>query len=414
MRAALGYCLVAAVVVIAVIALIAPISRCVVAPRPRDIEPIAHHEVARAASVAIAPQLPPTPPMRRHTYRVAGAVLVAGTTTACPEAEVTLTDADGRDTRATLYAGIESVEVSPGQYLVDVSCKDYQSADHYASIVVTDHDVVGLVWPVTRGATIAGRVVSSSGEVVPDASVAVALVGVDTPVQTSGWGREISDTAGRFAISGLAPGVYHVAIESSIGMPPVDGFRVAVVDQVVERDFILDPTASVDGVLEDVDGNKIARTEVYARAARWSRIVTTDTEGRFHLIARAGDITLLAQRPGRDWFVSSDRGDRFTVAVGSNSVSLIVAARTAELHGDVIDEHGRPQGGVTVSAIAERATDMRDEARSATNGVTTDDAGRFTIEGLDDGPYTLRVFDADTETFVTHVATGSATTVQFR
>ena len=222
-----------------------------------------------------------------------------------------------------------------------------------------------------------------------------------------------SDAAGRFTISGLAPGVYHVAIESSIGLPPVEGFRVAVVDQVVERDFILDPTASVDGVLEDVDGNKIADTEVYARAARWSRIVTTDAAGRFHLTARAGDILLLAQRPGRSYFVSGDPGDRFTVAVGSNSVSLIVAARTAKLRGDVIDEHGEPQVGVTVSAIAERATDMRDEARSATNGVTTDEAGRFTIDGLDDGLYTLRVFEGDTETFVTHVAAGGVTTVQF-
>ena len=67
----------------------------------------------------------------------------------------------------------------------------------------------------------------------------------------------------------------------------------------------------------------------YARAVgtKWSQIVTTDEVGRFHLTARPGDITLVAQRPGQTYFVSTDPEDvRITVNAGANRVKLIIAS----------------------------------------------------------------------------------------
>ena len=275
------------------------------------------------------PALPASVTPIHRTYQVAGKVLT-DTTTPCPNADVSLTD--HAELRAT-YEPDGTVRfdgVPPGRYAIDVSCKNYRSAPRYDAVVVTDRDELGLSWFVTPGASISGRVRSSLGEPVADAHVSVAMIGVDTPLQRSGWGRDQSDANGRFRISGLPPGIYYVAIDSTLGLTPIGAFRVVVDDdEAVERDFMLDAAALVDGVLEDNLGRSIPQTDVYARAVgtKWSQIATTDETGRFHLTARAGEITLVAQRPGQTYFVSTDPVDaRITVNAGGNRVKLIIAS----------------------------------------------------------------------------------------
>ncbi len=283
-------------------------------------------------------------PIRTPRYHVSGRVTIGETAAPCPDAEVTLAAVDQRELRTTADAdGIERFDdVPPGRYAVAVSCKDYLDAPSYPAITVTDHDLGELAWRVERGATITGHVVLSTGDAVADASLAVALVGVDTPVATSGWGRDRSDTTGGFSISGLPPGTYTVAIDSSVAVAPADGFRVIVGEnEVIERDFVLDAAALVAGLIEDPRGTPIPNTDVFARSVerRWSTIATTDAAGRFQLTIRPGDYTLVVQRPGRAYFVSTDPEVdlRITVSAGVTQVTLTAAARDADLGGRVGD-----------------------------------------------------------------------------
>ncbi len=393
--------------------------------QPADPQPPqAAKRAASARVISLAPRTPaslapttaevtaPVPPRRYHVW---GRVTIGDTAAPCPDAEVTLVGVDRRELRATADAdGIDQLDdVLPGRYDVGVSCKDYLGAPSYPAITVTDHDLGDLAWRVERGAAITGRVVLSTGDTVAGASLAVAMVGVDSPVATSGWGRDQSDTSGRFQISGLAPGTYALAIDSAFGVTPVDGFRVVVGEhEVVDRDFALDPAARIDGVVEDTRGAPIANTDVFARSVgtRWSTIATTDAAGRFQLTARPGEYTLLVQRPGRAYFASDDPDADLQLALsaGVTRVTLTGAARDAELRGRVRDAHGLPRADVTVSVVAERARDTREEARFAAISATTDSGGQFVISALTAGDYTVFASaPGGSEVFATHVAAGS-------
>jgi hypothetical protein len=248
------------------------------------------------------------------------------------------------------------------------------------------------------------------------------VVGGDAPARISGWGRDHSDTAGHFTISGLPAGEYRVAIDSWDGIAPRDGFRVTVADnEIVERDFVLDAASVIDGIVEDSRGSAMADLDVFVRSAttRWSTLVTTNAAGRFYLVARPGELTFLAQRSGRSVFMSDDPDvdARIEVVAGENHVRVRVAARTAALHGQVLDEQGMPRPGVMVAATAERVSKtVHEEVRFAAGAVATDQDGRFAIEGITDGVYTVRAFIPDgtdtsainvPETFAIHVAAGS-------
>jgi hypothetical protein len=187
------------------VAVVVIIVWCRQVPHP-PIEPAPRRTAVRAAierAVSLGPRRPasfaattaevagPIPPRR---YHVSGRVTIGETAAPCPDAEVTLADVDRRELRVTADAdGIERFDdVPPGRYTVGVSCKDFLDAPTYPAITVTDHDLGDLAWRVERGATIAGRVLLSTGGAVAGASLAVAMVGVDSPVATSGWGRDQS------------------------------------------------------------------------------------------------------------------------------------------------------------------------------------------------------------------------------
>ena len=77
---------------------------------------------------------------------------------------------------------------------------------------------------------IAGRVIDATGRPVPKALVGAQLTEYRTRI-LGGWGETQTDDQGRFAITGLEPGVYNLLLEEAPGRPKataraVEGLRV--------------------------------------------------------------------------------------------------------------------------------------------------------------------------------------------
>lgn len=379
-----------------------------------------HHDVAprHEASVSIERrEAPPSPPRLEpsiQTYRVSGNVV------GCERAEVTLADGSGHQWRMILDDDdTEHLDdVAPGRYAVEIGCKDGLAGASYPPVVVADRAIDGIVWRVPRGATLRGRVVSAGGVGI-EADIELAIAGVDTPLRTTGWGRDHSDTAGHFTISGLPAGDYQIAISSWDGVAPAEGFRVAIgEDEIVERDFALDAAGEVVGLVIDARGKPVADLDVFVRSTttRWVNITTTNSGGKFYVVARPAELTFLAQRWGRTSFRSDDPDvdARRDVSAGGNAVRIILPVKNATLRGRVADSHGAARAEVTVAAIAEReGRDMHEEARYADGAVTTDADGHFTIGPLPDGMYAVHAASSDgAEAFAFHVRAGSQIALQ--
>jgi hypothetical protein len=213
-----------------------------------------------------------------------------------------------------------------------------------------------------------------------DATTGDALAGVRIRCEdtTSGEPAEsITDASGRFIIADLLTGEARLGITVS-GYEPLRGHRVAVVGgTVTEVDLSLSPRdgqpATIRGTVTGPDG-PLAGARVSAAAAR----TRTDRAGGYelHLPRATEDVVVTFEAPG---YAAVTR----VVAIGSIhqgrtvlDIALNGGGRRS-LRGVIIDAHdGEPVEGATVTC-GSRTT-------------RTDAAGAFTLEGLPDGPLTIR------------------------
>jgi len=221
--------------------------------------------------------------------RVTGRVVIEPEHASCPGAGFMLRDealdryvdvtheADG-----TLHAD----GVIPGSYAVTAWCDGYLSAAHYPSLVVGDRDVGGLVWPVTRGATLRGRVVSQHGAPITDASVTAN--GVDN--DSAKYAREQVTATGDYVLRGMRPGRYTVKVARphTFGtVPAVESTTVVDIAGDTRRELTLvDTSGSITGYVAGSDGQALTRVFVQATPANpdaWSGRVRTDDAGAFGL-----------------------------------------------------------------------------------------------------------------------------------
>lgn len=213
-----------------------------------------------------------------------------------------------------------------------------------------------------------------------DATTGDALAGARIRCEntTSGEPAEsITDASGRFIITDLLTGEVPLKITAS-GYEPLRGHRVAVVGgTVTEVDLSLSPRdgkpAIVRGTVTGPDG-PLAGARVSAAAAR----TRTDRAGGYELrLPRVTeDVVVTFEAPG---YAAVTR----VVAIGSIQQGRTVldialdGGGTRSLRGVIIDAHdGEPVEGATVTC--------------GSRSTRTDAAGAFTLEGLPDGPLTIR------------------------
>jgi hypothetical protein len=158
----------------------------------------------------------------------------------------------------------------------------------------------------------------------------------------------------------------------------------------------VDPlTASIRGRITTADtGAPIRGAEVrLSMDGRFSRLVTTNGEGRYELRnLPAGVYKLIVSRTG---FISLEFGQRrpfetastITVGEGQSATGNVALIRGGAIFGRVVDQFGDPSVGTRVQVLRVRMEDGRRRLLSVSAPDQTDDNGAFRVYGLPPGDY---------------------------
>ena len=158
----------------------------------------------------------------------------------------------------------------------------------------------------------------------------------------------------------------------------------------------VDPlTASIGGRITTADtGTPIRGAEVrLSMDGRFSRLVTTNGEGRYELRnLPAGVYKLIVSRTG---FISLEFGQRrpfetastITLGEGQSATGNVALIRGGAIFGRVLDQFGDPSVGTRVQVLRVRMENGRRRLITVGAGDQTDDTGAFRVYGLPPGDY---------------------------
>lgn len=327
---------------------------------------------------------------------VAGRIVIEGTDQGCPEAEgnVMLERRGSRELAfgKTILEGDVLIEgVVPGVYAVRLDCAGHLAKASYPDLVVGGTDVEDVVWPVTPGGKLAGRVRTRGGEPVTDASVTV----------NAGFGngaRVRTRADGTFEAVGLPAG--EVTVEAiQTGHAKSEEIKATVSLTSVTRVELLlgDKTGSIVGTVIDRAGTPVAHARVEARTG-------TETAGPSDTCDVHGAFEITGFEPGfynvvvESEFQLSSSESRTLAAPVRVRVERGVAARVqlqvdredSTITGIVVDERGAPVADVAID-VALTSPDLPPRRRSYEGTLAwTSPTGTFEITGLPAQPVAVR------------------------
>jgi len=243
--------------------------------------------------------------------------------------------------------------------------------------------------------TIAGVVVSPSGEPVPEARVLADPVGADTLDDQREWRlrgpqRDVADAGGTFRFSGLPPGSYRLrAVEAGAPDARLTLQRGTIVE-VGAQDvrLVIAGRGRVRGRVQLADGTapRLIAVSVGAAPAR----MFSAGDGRFEVAAAAGTHNLVVSGPS---FVRL-LVPRVRVVEGeTHDLGTITVAPGRSISGRVVTEQGVPVAGAQVALGAQLTGTgsqlvVLSESRHA-QVTTTDADGQFVFDAV--GPRALVV-----------------------
>jgi protocatechuate 3,4-dioxygenase beta subunit len=298
--------------------------------------------------------------------------------------------------------------VLPGRYEVTASCTGQVSEDAYGEIEVEDEPIEGLVWEVTPGLAIRGRVVVDDPALLHGLTVRARSTGGEARGKR-GWGStdQFGDD-GSFEMVGLPPNTYKVVAEGSDYPEPEEPLEVVLEDEDIDGiEIEVEPGAVIRGVVKDEAGAPVTSATVRAEGPgrRWSSEQVAD-DGTFEIRGlRGGEYRVLANHSWRSTLRkpgSSDddvQGEVVQVEAGEEAeVTLVVEGQGETISGTVVDASGSPvlDAFVRAERISDsKAANLKNTMQQARWGdwneqpIMTDSDGTFTIEGLSKGTYTV-------------------------
>lgn len=243
-------------------------------------------------------------------------------------------------------------------------------------LAVTSVDAQRVEIVVDTVATeLAGRVVDTDGQPIADAFVEARSSGRDE------LARAVSDIDGGFSIATASAATYQLDVTGPRGLGIAAAEDVAA-DANIE--IVLHELATVRGNVL-ADGRPVPRFQLRPSGTGPLGPFVWDPSGHFELHdVRPGDFSLRVLAPQGVARVSVALAD-------GEDVELTVRLEPwARARGTVVDDDGRPVVGAIVDASSEAG--RAEGAGSA----TTDDDGRFVLEGLGPGSTVFIVHKADT------------------
>jgi hypothetical protein len=160
----------------------------------------------------------------------------------------------------------------------------------------------------------------------------------------------------------------------------------------------VDPlTSSIRGRITTADtGAPIRGAQVrLSMDGRFSRLATTDGEGRYELRSLpAGTYKLTVSRTG---FITLEYGQRrpfeassaITIGEGQSATGNVALIRGGAIFGRILDQFGDPSVGTRVQVMRVRTQEGVRRAVNVGPGDSTDDTGAFRLYGLPPGDYVV-------------------------
>ncbi len=271
--------------------------------------------------------------------------------------------------------GTASVDLPAGEWSIAASADGREPSAITLAVAAGRDAHVSLVLAM-GGRTLTGTVTDASGGAVRGARIDAARLDANTRP-----GRAVAvaftDSVGRYKLS-VGGGLVLVAA-SHLDYAPQTRY-VDLGPSGATANFALVPGGVIEGVVRDVQTKQpVAGAAVRARhddsalelAEATERVAMSDSDGKFRLTALRPGAYKLSAREGA-------RNTRAPVRIGlgvaeQQSDIVVLIGSAATIRGEVVDETGAPAAGVTV-----RAVDGHGEQGNA----TSDDAGRFVLEGL--------------------------------
>jgi len=317
---------------------------------------------------------------------IAGRVYHARTGAPLPGMAVRAQGADGRTAHSDAAGKYRIEGLRGGGYILD---RERHEEWLHGSSPGARHVHVGLGGlaegidlHLDLGLALRGRVVDAAGE--PLAGVAVT-----SHVLGSAWEQTETGADGRFEHHGFAQGAnVELSVKHESHAAPRQGPHTFADTDLEGIEIVLQPAASVAGVVVDQRGRPLNTFQVEAHAPGRTETTSTEENGTFRLTGLLPDIyTLLARPYGHD--TPTPLGTPLTVSPRAgqavDGIRLVYDAVAQDIAGHVLDSDGHPVAGARVFCPSHLGGSITKEG----SFLTLED-GAFDFLVFDDGRY--RVF----------------------
>jgi len=308
---------------------------------------------------------------------------------------------DDKAARCDAEGRFEIADAPPGPVKIVATAEGMAESAPLPLELAPGQIVADLSLVLRRPGRITGEILDDTGRPIPGRSVNA------NATEDQGYHNIKADDAGRFEIEGMSPGRYWVSSgpsEKEMADVTTDEER-----QVAWTKFQKQATVEVvEGETVHVvlggapkDGVKVHGT-IYAGAARDRTVPgvalwvfgsampdqspvtgTSDAEGKYAIVVpKAGEFSLSIMNQKRGTSTTT----RFTVPPEKTEFEHDILLPGGRIGGRVIGMDGKPVARMQVSCAPEQMTAALSSEASYGN-TTTDDAGAFVFDGLNEGTY---------------------------